>query len=156
GAWTSGKWNPVTDSMFNASSNVALPVNPVAFIDPNSSANVAARASAANPNGTYVFGTLPRVDGAIRMKPYLNEDFNLLKRTKITESKDILLQVSVINAFNRHIWNRPEDLNPNHADRFCGPSCANPQQIIGGNFGKQQFTHFSVTGGGAYLDQPRK
>src|SRR6185437_14015969 len=135
-AWTGSHWNPITDSMFNASGNVALPVNPVAFNDPNSFANVTAR-------GTFTFGTLPRVDGALRMKPYLDEDFNFLERTKITETKDILLQVSLINAFNRHIWNRPEDLNPNDADRFCGPTCANPQQVINGNFGKQQITHFS-------------
>ena len=67
--------------------------------------------------------------------------------------------MSFINAFNRHIWNRPEDLNPNDADRFCGPAnpgCGPPTQVVQGNFGRQQYTHFSTTGGGAYLNQPRK
>ena len=122
-AWRSGSFNPVTDSVFNGSS----------FIDPNSSVNLTAR-------GTYAFGTSPRVDGSVRMGPYLSEDFNLLKRTKITESTDILLQVSALNAFNRHIWNRPEDLNPND----------------GAAFGVIQYDNFSNTGGGSYLLLPRK
>jgi hypothetical protein len=63
-----------------------------------------------------------------------------LKRTKIGESKDILLQVSALNAFNRHIWNRPEDLNPND----------------GTAFGIIQYDNFSNTGGGSYLLLPRK
>jgi len=153
-AWKSGHYNAATDSMFNASDNVSLPVAPVAFSDPNNPTNLASR-------GAFAFGTLSRVDGGVRMGPYANEDFNFLKRTKLTESKDILLQVSLINAFNRHIWNRPEDLNPNDADRFCGnvpvsAQCPTPTTIIPGLFGKQQITHFSTTGGGAYLDQPRK
>jgi hypothetical protein len=122
-AWESGHFNPVTDSVFNST----------AFSDPNSNANLTAR-------GSYAFGTTPRVNGAIRMGPYLSEDFNLLKRTKIGESKDILLQVSALNAFNRHIWNRPEDLNPND----------------GAAFGIIQYDNFSNTGGGSYLLLPRK
>jgi len=39
------------------------------------------------------------------------EDFNLLKRFRFAESKDLLFQASFINAFNRHVFNRP-DLNP--------------------------------------------
>jgi Carboxypeptidase regulatory-like domain len=122
-AWKSGNFNPVTDTVFNGA----------AFIDPNSSANLATR-------GTYAFGTSPRVDGSVRMGPYLSEDFNLMKRTKITESSDILLQISALNAFNRHIWNRPEDLNPND----------------GAAFGVIQYDNFSNTGGGSYLLLPRK
>jgi hypothetical protein len=92
--WNSG-FNPITDSAFN----------PAALSDPNSAANLAAR-------GTYAFGTITRVDGAVRMRPYLSEDFNLLKRTRITQRSDVLLQANILNAFNRHIWNRPGDLNP--------------------------------------------
>ena len=73
------------------------------------------------------------------MKPYLAEDFSLIKRTKITEGTDLNLQITMINAFNRHIWNRPPDLNPND-----------------GNFGLLPITNFSNLGGGSYLLLPRK
>jgi hypothetical protein len=130
-AWTGGHFNPVTDSMFNP---VDLPgaVNP-AFDDPNSSTNLATR-------GTYAFGTLARVNGAVRMRSYLSEDFNLLKRTQIAEGSDILLEVNFLNAFNRNIWNRPGDLNPND----------------GGAFGLINYNSFSTTGGGGYLLLPRR
>jgi hypothetical protein len=107
-------------------------VNP-AFDDPNSAANLAAR-------GAYAFGTLPRVMGTVRMSPYLSEDFNLLKRTKITETSDVLLQVNALNAFNRHVWNRPNDLGPND----------------GAAFGVINYYNFSTTGGGGYLLFPRR
>jgi hypothetical protein len=121
-AWSSGNFNPITDSAFNAA----------ALSDPNSAANLASR-------GTYAFGTIARVDGAVRMSPYLSEDFNLLKRTKITESSDVLLQANFLNAFNRHIWNRPADLNPYDAA-----------------FGQVNYGTFSSTGGGGYLIFPRR
>jgi hypothetical protein len=121
-SWLSGHFNPITDPVFNAA----------AFSDPNSAANVAAR-------GTYAFGDLPRVTGEVRMTPFLSEDFNLLKRTDVTESAHFLLQVSFLNAFNRHIWNRPVDLNP-----------------LDTGFSLIQYQNFSTTGGGAYLIQPRK
>jgi hypothetical protein len=122
-AWTTGHFNPITDVVFN----------PAAFNDPNSAANLAAR-------GTYAFGTSPRVDGSVRMSPYDSEDFNLLKRTKMTETSDVLLQVNVLNAFNRHIWNRPNDLGPND----------------GAAFGVINYNNFSTTGGGGYLIFPRR
>lgn len=112
-----------------------LAVGPVfnsgAFLDPNKNVQ---------PGQSYQFGTFDKVSGAMRMQPYLSEDFNFLKRTRFTESTDLLLQVSFINAFNRHIWNRPPDLNPND----------------GGNFAIIPITAFSTTGGGSYLIQPRK
>jgi hypothetical protein len=143
-AYTSGHWDPVTQPIFNSLDlpNTANPAQ-AAFDDPNSAAKVTAR-------GNYTFGTLPRVDGAIRMSPYMSEDFNLLKRAKITESSDILLQVSLLNAFNRHIWNRPEDLNP--YDSQLNPSCP----TCATNFGLLQYDSFSNTGGGSYLLLPRK
>jgi hypothetical protein len=80
----------------------------------------------------------------------LSEDFNFLKRTKIGESKDLLLQVSLLNAFNRHLWNRPEDLNP--YDSQLNPACP----TCATNFGLIQYDNFSNTGGGSYLLLPRK
>lgn len=129
-AWHGGGFVPV---MMSGGLAQGIPMfNSTAFSDPNSGANLGAR-------GSYAFGTSPRVDGSIRMGPYLSEDFNLLKRTQITESSDVLFQVSFINAFNRHIWNRPEDLNP-----------------IDSAFGVIQYDNFSNTGGGSYLLLPRK
>jgi hypothetical protein len=121
-AYKGGNWNPVTDPVFNAA----------AFDDPNSLAKVGAR-------GSYVFGTMPRVFGNVRMSPYLSEDFSLIKRTQVTEKSDLNLQITMINAFNRHIWNRPEDLSPQD------PA-----------FGLLQITNFSNIGGGSYLLLPRK
>ena len=134
-AWQnkSGTFNPVASISGGAVNQVSM-FNPAAFSDPNSNANLTAR-------GTYAFGNTPRVYSSIRMSPYLSEDFNLLKRTRITESKDLLLQVSILNAFNRHIWNRPEDVEPND------PLSA---------FGVIQYDNFSNTGGGSYLLLPRK
>lgn len=99
-AYKSSNFNPVTESMFNPLDTAPGAVNP-AFDDPNSGANLTAR-------GTYAFGNISRVTGAVRMPIYPSEDFNILKRTKITESKDILLQASFIDAFNRHVFNRPD------------------------------------------------
>ena len=122
-AWSSGHFNPITDSAFN----------PAALSDPNSPGNLAAR------GGAFAFGTIARVDGAVRMAPYLSEDFNLLKRTKITEGSDVLFQANFLNAFNRHVWNRPGDLNP-----------------YDGAFGQVNYGNFSTTGGGGYLLEPRR
>jgi len=135
-AYKSDHWNPITDPIFNAI-NLPNAINPVAFDDPNSAANISAR-------GTYVFGTLPRVLGNVRMKPYASEDFSFIKRTKITEKTDINLQITMINAFNRHIWNRPGDLNPYDST------------VVNNNFGKYNITNFSNIGGGDYLLLPRK
>ena len=78
------------------------------------------------------------------MKPYASEDFSFIKRTKITEKTDINLQITMINAFNRHIWNRPGDLNPYDST------------VVNNNFGKYNITNFSNIGGGDYLLLPRK
>jgi hypothetical protein len=143
-AYKSGHWDPATQPIFNSLDNVGPVVNPVAFDDPNSGDKVAARG--------YAFGTLPRVDGAVRMSPYMSEDFNLLKRTKITEGSDLLLQVSFLNAFNRHIWNRPGDLNP--YDSRLNPGC--PSVCPTTQFGLVNINNLSNTGGGGYLLLPRK
>ena len=100
--------------MFNPL-DTAVNTLPAAFTDPNSSQNLTSR-------GTYAFGTSPRVDGSIRMGAYLSEDFNLLKRTKITEGSDLLFQVNFLNAFNRNVWNRPGDLGPYDSNASPGQS----------------------------------
>ena len=154
-AWKnkSGKFVPITAATF-AAGDPGIPMfNPLdtavgatspAFDDPNSAQNLTSR-------GTYAFGTSPRVDAAVRMGAYLSEDFNLMKRTKITEGSDLQLQVNVLNAFNRHVWNRPGDLGPNDSNSLIGQSNG-----LGGNFGVINWNSFSTTGGGGYLLYPRR
>ena len=93
----SGNYDPVTDPIFNAA----------AFSDPNAPARIAA-------GGAYQLGNMAREIGSARSFFYYGEDFNLLKRTYITEHTDFLLQVTFLNAFNRHIFDAHNsvDLNP--------------------------------------------
>jgi hypothetical protein len=115
-----GNWNPATDPIYNAA----------ALSDPNAGPLVAARG--------YALGNISRVTGEARMPAYKDEDFNLIKRTRLSESSDLLFQVSALNAFNRVIWNRP-NLNP-----------------FDPLFGRVDFGTYSQTGGGGYLLGPRK
>jgi hypothetical protein len=97
-AFRSGNFDPFTDPMFNA----AAMVDPnVACTDPDTGCSA------------YVFGNMPRTTGEVRMGHYLHEDFDILKRTRIAESVNLLFRFSMLNAFNRHIFNRPPDLNRN-------------------------------------------
>jgi hypothetical protein len=91
----SGNFNPVTDPVFNKAG----------FFDPN--ANIGA--------GGYHLGNLARELGTARSFFFSAEDFNILKRTQITERADILFQMTFLNAFNRHIFDAHNsvDLNPN-------------------------------------------
>jgi hypothetical protein len=123
--YATGNWNPVTDPIYNVH----------AVADPNTDAAVAARG--------YALGNMPRVTGEARMQAYKDEDFNLLKRTRFSESTDLLFQVSVLNAFNRVIWNRPN----------LDPRAGNP---LGSQFGIVDWGTYSTTGGGGYLLGPRK
>jgi hypothetical protein len=154
-AWKSRKGNfvPITAAAFAAGDpgvplfnplDTATNTLPPAFDDPNSSQNLASR-------GTYAFGTSPRVDGSLRMGAYLSEDFNLLKRTKITETSDLSFQVNFLNAFNRHVWNRPGDLGPQDSNALKGQSNG-PNDT----FGVINWNTFSTTGGGGYLLLPRR
>ena len=97
-AYLSDNFDPVNDSLFNKN----------AFIDPNSPARISA-------GGAYQLGDMAREIGSVRSFFFYNEDFNLLKRTQITEKSDLLLQVTFLNAFNRHIFDAHNsvDLNPN-------------------------------------------
>ena len=109
-AYTDGHYRPSTDptqnpSIFNPFCQLVDPAPNCAFINPNAGPDQPI------PTGFYTFGTMPRVTGAVRMPVFASEDFNLLKRFRFAESKDLLFQASFINAFNRHVFNRP-DLNP--------------------------------------------
>lgn len=100
-AFLSGHYDPVTTPIFNKA----------AFLDPNSAAIL-------QSGGGYSFGDMSRTDGSVRSFFYKSEDFNILKRTQITERADILFQMSLLDAFNRHIFDNHTsvDLNPNDAN----------------------------------------
>ena len=97
-AFLSGNYNPVTDSIFNKA----------AFQDPNNPARIAA-------GGGYQLGDMARTVGTARSFFFKSEDFNVLKRTHLTERADLLFQMSFLDAFNRHIFDNhvSVDLNPN-------------------------------------------
>jgi hypothetical protein len=96
-AFLSGNYNPVTTSIFNKA----------AFQDPNTPASVAA-------NG-YQLGDMSRTIATARSFFYKSEDFNVMKRTHLTERADLFFQMSFLDAFNRHIFDNHVnvDLNPN-------------------------------------------
>lgn len=97
----SGDYNPA---------NVVI-LNKAAFSDPNAPSRIEA-------GGGYVFGDMARTISSVRSFFYTSEDFNLLKRTSLTERVNLLLQVSLLDAFNRHIFDdrNAVDLNPNDAN----------------------------------------
>ncbi len=92
---TSGA-DPNLNSLFNLNTT-RDPVNG-AFVDPNGARN----------GGAYQFGTLPRVESAIRLNPYFNEDISVIKETLIKERLRFQFKVEMLNAFNRHAWSLPD------------------------------------------------
>jgi hypothetical protein len=72
------------------------PANCTAYLDPS--------AASLGAGGGYVFGDLPSVVGWWRSPGYKNEDFAIIKRTAVGESKFILLKFDIPNAFNRHTF----------------------------------------------------
>jgi hypothetical protein len=91
---------PNTDGTFSAPAGVTTYFNCAAFIDPNAQDLVAARG--------FTFGDMPRIIGDVRSQRYINEDFSIIKRTRLFESSSIVLKAELFNAFNRHVFNRPD------------------------------------------------
>jgi hypothetical protein len=102
----SGKVNPFVVASSGADPNVngLFNLNTTrdsvngAFVDPNGSRNGAA----------YQFGTLPRVEGVLRLNPYYNEDISIIKDTPIREDIRFQLKLELLNAFNRHAFALPD------------------------------------------------
>jgi hypothetical protein len=88
--------NPNVNSIFNLNTT-RDPVNG-AFVDPNGARN----------GGAYQLGTMPRVESAMRLNPYYNEDISIIKDTPIKENVAFLLKLELLNAFNRHAWALPD------------------------------------------------
>jgi outer membrane receptor protein involved in Fe transport len=79
---------PSTNNYFNCA----------AFLDPNASSLVAQRG--------YVFGNLPQAISYLRNPGYVNEDFSIIKNTRLFESNTLTFKVDIPNAFNRHVFGR--------------------------------------------------
>jgi len=88
---------------FSSDATVNSLFNRAAFFDENASRSATA---------PFTLGDFPRVTGELRMNPYYNEDFSLIKNTTITESVKAQLKVEFLNAFNRHAFATP-DVFPN-------------------------------------------
>lgn len=90
-AYKNGRFNPFDPNPANQTQ-----LNPNAFFDQNASGTV------------FSFGTTPRTTGEFRTPHYLSEDFSLIKNTYVTEGTYVQFKVDALNAFNRHIFNRPD------------------------------------------------
>jgi Carboxypeptidase regulatory-like domain len=88
------------DGTFTAPAGVATYWNCAAFIDPNAPDLVTARG--------YTFGNMPRIIGSVRSQGYFNEDFSIIKRLSLFESHALVLKAELFNAFNRHVFTRPD------------------------------------------------
>jgi hypothetical protein len=85
---------------FSAPAGVSTFWNCAAFIDPNATNLVTARG--------YTFGNMPRIIGSVRSQGYVNEDFSIIKRMSLFESNSLILKAELFNAFNRHVFTRPD------------------------------------------------
>ena len=88
------------DGTFTAPVGVTTYFNCAAFFDPNAANLVAQRG--------YVFGNMPRITGEVRSQMYINEDFSIIKRLRFAESHSLTLKADLVNAFNRHVFSRPD------------------------------------------------
>jgi hypothetical protein len=95
GGWNSGCFENGA-GVFQPNSVTPTPANCTAYLDPSAGSLAA--------GGGYVFGNLPSVVGWWRSPGYKNEDFSIIKRTAVGESKFILLKFDIPNAFNRHTF----------------------------------------------------
>jgi hypothetical protein len=92
-------WNSActsTNGVLSPAGSTVGPANCAAFEDPSAVSQSAGEG--------YAFGNLPSVVSWWRSPVYKNEDFAILKRTSITEGKDILFKLDIPNAFNRHVF----------------------------------------------------
>jgi Carboxypeptidase regulatory-like domain len=72
--------------------------NCTAFADPNANRGT----------GAFQFGDMPRNSGDIRSFPFYQEDFSINKTIPIRETVKLEFRGEMFNAFNRHIFNKPD------------------------------------------------
>ncbi|PYT85877.1 MAG: hypothetical protein DMG41_21885 [Acidobacteria bacterium] len=107
---------------FSAPAGVATYFNCAAFIDPNQGGLVASR-------GSYAFGNMPRLTGEVRSYRYVNEDFSIIKRTQIHESQSLIFKAELINAFNRHVFTRPDTGPTDGSFGGSGSTIEDPRKV---------------------------
>jgi hypothetical protein len=103
-----GKQTDVSACMEDNNTGLFTPVNPAvpgyfncaAFQDPNAPGLVAQRG--------WTFGNMPRIIGSVRSPRYINEDFSIIKRMHLFESHALIFKAELFNAFNRHVFTRPD------------------------------------------------
>ncbi len=71
-----------------------------AFIDVNDAAH--------RGTGAFHFGDMPRNESEVRAPGFADEDFNINKHFNIYEQIAADLRLEVFNAFNRHIFSKPD------------------------------------------------
>lgn len=108
GGWNSGCFENAA-GVFQPNGTAPTPANCNAYIDPS--------AGSLGAGGGYLFGDIPSVVGWWRSPGYKNEDFSIIKRTAITETKFISLKFDIPNAFNRHTFG---GINGNPFDSHFG------------------------------------
>lgn len=101
-------YDPTVYNVFNGSSFNQSTGTRGVFQDPNF---VASQSSTAAGSIPYTFGNLPRVTSEYRTPLYLNEDFSIIKNFSLLENYRFQLKADLLNAFNRHVFARP-DTNP--------------------------------------------
>ena len=91
-----GSYNPFS---FNATDDCGTGYwNCGAFADPNANRGT----------GAFQFGDMPRNSADIRSFPFYNEDLGIAKTIPIRETVNIEFRGEMFNAFNRHIFNKPD------------------------------------------------
>ncbi|HEY9126038.1 MAG TPA: hypothetical protein VIM62_02885, partial [Acidobacteriaceae bacterium] len=93
---TSKGADPSVNSIFNL--NTTRDATNGAFVDPNGARN----------GGAYQFGTLPRVESAMRLNGFMNEDISIIKDVPMNERMGVQLKLEMLNAFNRHAFALPD------------------------------------------------
>jgi hypothetical protein len=133
-ALAGGSFNPAKQpANFGISSDNYSGTNPnpnryfnyASMTDPNA-------AFSAPGSGAWVFGNMPRTTGELRSYKYLTEDFSLVKRFPIYDRVKLQVKGEMIDAFNRHIFNRPNTDGPTDAAGF---GYVNPTAMDNGNAG---------------------
>jgi hypothetical protein len=69
-----------------------------AFADPNANRGT----------GAFQFGDMPRDSSDIRAFPFYQEDFSIAKTIPVSETVKLEFRGEMFNAFNRHIFNKPD------------------------------------------------
>jgi carboxypeptidase family protein/TonB-dependent receptor-like protein len=120
-------------------------VNPAAFSRPPNFRGTTAVIGSAEYRAYYAdplrfFGNAAPAYDNLRARPFYNEDFSVLKKTRINETAYFEIRAEFFNLFNRSRFGAPginlNDINPNNAATSLG--------------------NFGVSALGFNLDQPRR